>query len=109
MTFRSLAHSMILFLFIGFYQLALADLDITTEKQEVIEQVDALQQEIENMSMELWKYSEIALREVRSAAFLADILEKEDFKLERAVADMPTAFVAEWGQRRACHRNIGRI
>jgi hypothetical protein len=54
MTFRSLTHSMILFLFIGFFQLALADFDITREKQETIEQVDALQQEIESMSMELW-------------------------------------------------------
>ena len=97
MTLRSLAHIMIIMLFTGFFQLALADLDITREKQEVIEQVDALQQEIENMSMELWKYSEIALKEVRSAEFLADILEKEGFKLERGVADMPTAFVAEWG------------
>ena len=97
MIFRSLVHSMIPVLFFGFSQLASADLDHNREKQEVIEQVDALQQEIENMSMELWKYSEIALREVRSAEFLADILEKEGFKLERAVADMPTAFVAEWG------------
>jgi len=88
---------MVLVLFTGFFQLASADLDINREKQEVTEQVDALQKEIESMSMELWKYSEIALREVRSAEFLADLLEKEGFRLERGVADMPTAFVAEWG------------
>jgi aminobenzoyl-glutamate utilization protein B len=87
----------ILVLVVGFFQPALADLDISEEKQAVIDQVDALEQEIANMSMELWNYSEIALREVRSAELLAAILEAEGFEIERGVADMPTAFVAEWG------------
>ena len=91
----SFAHLVILVLVVGFLQPALADLNISEEKQAVIDQVDALEQEIENMSMELWNYSEIALREVRSAEFLAAILEAEGFQLERGVADMPTAFVAE--------------
>ena len=93
----SFVHGTILILVICFFQPTLADFDISKEKQTVIEQVDALEREIENMSMELWKYAEIALREVKSAKFLAGILEIEGFKLERGVADMPTAFVAEWG------------
>ena len=93
----SLTPSVALVLVLGFFQAALADVDITSEKQAVIDQVDALQGEIENMSMELWKYSEIALTETRSAEYLASILEAEGFKLERGVADLPTAFVAEWG------------
>jgi aminobenzoyl-glutamate utilization protein B len=90
-------HCVIPVLVIGFFQPALADFDISREKQTVIEQVNALEHEIENMSMELWKYSELALTEVRSAEFLTGILEREGFELERGVADMPTAFVAEWG------------
>jgi aminobenzoyl-glutamate utilization protein B len=89
---------MIPILFFGFSQLALAAQDISKEKQDVIDQVDALQQQIGDISRELWDYSEIALREVRSAEYLADLLEKEGFELERGVADMPTAFVAEWGK-----------
>jgi aminobenzoyl-glutamate utilization protein B len=85
-------------LLVGFFQPALADFKLSKEKQSVIEQVDALESEIESMSMELWNYSEIALRESRSAKYLADILESEGFTLERGVADMPTAFVAEWGE-----------
>lgn len=96
MTLRLFAR-MIPVLLIGISQLTLAAQDITREKTAVIDQVDALQQEIGSISRELWDYSEIALREVRSAEFLADLLEKEGFKLERGVADMPTAFVAEWG------------
>ncbi len=90
-------HGAILVLVNSFLQPTFADFDISKEKEAVIEQVDALEHEIENMSMELWKYSEIALTEVRSADLLAGILEAEGFKLERGVADMPTAFVAEWG------------
>ena len=94
----SIIHGIILVLVLGFFQPVLADSDISNEKQMVIDQVDALENEIGNMSMELWNYSEIALREVRSAEFLAGILEAEGFRLERGVADMPTAFVAEWGE-----------
>ena len=71
---------------------------VGVEKQAAIEKVDDLQPIIENLSMELWNYSEIALRETRSARLLADVLEKEGFSVERGVADMPTAFVARWGQ-----------
>jgi len=94
----SVVHSVILVLVFGFIQPVLADFNLSREKQMVIKQVDALENEIGNMSMELWNYSEIALREVKSAEFLAGILEAEGFKLERGVADMPTAFVAEWGE-----------
>ena len=93
----SLAHLVIPALVVGLVRPALADFEISEEKQAVIGQVDALEQTIEEISLELWKYSETALREIRSAEFLAAILEAEGFELERGVADMPTAFVAQWG------------
>ncbi len=76
---------------------AVADSELSPEKLQVIEQVDALEQQISDMSRELWNYSEIALMETQSAEFLAGILKDEGFAVERGVADMPTAFVAEWG------------
>ena len=93
----SLFHGLALVLFLVLSQSVQADSDISVEKQTVIDQVDILQGEIENISMELWKYSEIALTETRSAEFVAKVLEAEGFKIERGVADMPTAFVAAWG------------
>ena len=75
-----------------------SDITLTTEKAGVIEAVDQLSPEIGAWSMELWRYSEIALQEYRSAELLADALETEGFSLERGVADMPTAFVATWGE-----------
>ncbi|MGD2068624.1 MAG: amidohydrolase [Gemmatimonadota bacterium] len=57
-----------------------------------------LEGEVERMAMRLWDYSEIALREVRSADLLAGVLQEEGFTVERGVAGMPTAFVATWGE-----------
>lgn len=69
----------------------------TPAKPAVAAEVDRLSGEIGRMSMTLWTYSETALKEAKSAAFLADLAEKEGFTVERAVAGMPTAFVASWG------------
>ena len=69
-------------------------------KQTVLETAAALDGEVQRMSMMLWEYAEIALEEERSAAYLADLIEKEGFRVQRAVAGMPTAFVAEWGKGR---------
>ena len=77
--------------------LALADEGLSPEKQQVIDEVDALESQIVDISMQLWDFSEIALTEHRSAELLARVLEAEGFTVERGVADMPTAFVAEWG------------
>lgn len=74
-----------------------AESELSKEKQNVIGQVDVLETEIAHLSAELWNFSEIALKESRSAELLADTLEEEGFEVSRGVADMPTAFVAEWG------------
>ncbi len=71
--------------------------DFSPEKTTALEAVEALGAEIREMSMELWDFSELALLESRSAAYLADLLEAEGFTVERGVAGMPTAFVASFG------------
>lgn len=79
---------------------ALAADTLAPEKQTALDAVAAIDAQIAEMAGTLWEHSEIALREERSAAFLAEVLEKEGFAVERGVADMPTAFVAEWGEGR---------
>jgi aminobenzoyl-glutamate utilization protein B len=71
--------------------------DRARARAEVLRHATELEGQMADMAMELWKYSEIALAETRSAAYLADILEAEGFRVTRGVAGMPTAFVAEWG------------
>jgi len=53
--------------------------------------------ELIGLSDSIWRYAELALHETRSAAALADYLERQGFVVERGVADMPTAFVATYG------------
>jgi aminobenzoyl-glutamate utilization protein B len=71
--------------------------ELPAEKATALAAVEALGSEIMEMSMTLWGYSELALLETRSAAYLADILEAEGFTVDRGVAGMPTAFVASFG------------
>jgi len=63
-------------------------------------EIAALKDDIRHISMELWKLSETALKERRSAEMLIRYLEKQGFRVERNVAGMPTAFVATYGSGR---------
>lgn len=51
-----------------------------------------------NISDKLWDLAELGLIEVQSAKLIGDELEKHDFRIEREVAGMPTAFIATWGE-----------
>jgi aminobenzoyl-glutamate utilization protein B len=51
----------------------------------------------EQVSRQIWELAETGLEETRSSALVADVLEKEGFKVQRGVAGMPTAFVATAG------------
>src|SRR5437868_9202719 len=51
----------------------------------------------EGLSRQIWELAETALQEEKSAALIEDVLEKEDFKVQRNVGGMPTAFVATAG------------
>ena len=66
-------------------------------KESALAHAAALDDLVAEISMRLWEFAEIALRESRSAAYMAELLEEEGFALERGVAGMPTAFVASWG------------
>lgn len=75
------------------------DLRLLPQPQKTaLAEVDRLGDEIRAMSMTLWDYAETAMLEERSAAFLADLLEREGFAVTRGLAGMPTAFVAEFSR-----------
>ena len=70
---------------------------LSSQRETALQEVDKLATEIHLMAMKLWDYSEIALMEAQSAEFLIGVLENEGFTVQRAVAEMPTAFVASYG------------
>jgi aminobenzoyl-glutamate utilization protein B len=49
------------------------------------------------LSNEVWGYAELGYKEFESSKTLEDALEEAGFKLERGVAEIPTAFVASYG------------
>ena len=53
---------------------------------------------IVEISDKIWDFAELGLIEFKSSALLADELEKHGFRVERGIAGMPTAFVANWGE-----------
>lgn len=66
-------------------------------KQAAVKSVDTHAKELIALSDRIWEYAEIALREHKSAAALADYAQAQGFKVDRGVAGMPTAFVATFG------------
>ncbi len=78
----------------------LATQQLPPAKATALAAVESLRGELHDLSMELWQHAELALAEDASARALADFLEREGFRVERGVADMPTAFVATFGSGR---------
>lgn len=59
--------------------------------------IDSNSQVFHDAALSIHGFAETALKEYKSSALLADILEKNGFTLERGVAGIPTAFVATYG------------
>lgn len=53
-----------------------------------------------DISHSIWEYAELGLIEYKSSKTLSDELENSGFSVQRGVANMPTAFVANWGKDR---------
>ena len=66
-------------------------------KQLVLASVEKHQEELIKLSDQVWAFAETALRETQSSKVLADYAAAQGFKVTRGVAEMPSAFVAEFG------------
>jgi len=62
--------------------------------------IDAIAQDLFDLSLAVWRFAEVGLREEKSAKAQMEYLSKADFTIKKGVGGMPTAFVAEWGQGR---------
>jgi aminobenzoyl-glutamate utilization protein B len=70
---------------------------ISDSKKTVLTSIDKHTEELINLSDSVWTFAETALKEKRSSKMLADYAEKNGFTVKRGVAEMPTAFIAEYG------------
>ncbi len=67
-------------------------------KREAENKVDAQAKDIQVMVDQVFSYAEPGFQEVRTSAYLTDVLEKAGFTVTRGVAGIPTAFTATWGE-----------
>ena len=71
---------------------------MSSDKTLAFEWIEQHKGSIIQLSDEIWEFAELGLIESKSSSLLVDELEKQEFKVERGVAGMPTAFIASWGE-----------
>lgn len=77
--------------------LAQGKLKFNKNKEAVIATIDQKYKELTDLSDKIWSFEEIAFQETQSAKALADFAEAHGFTVKRGVAEIPTAFTAEFG------------
>ncbi len=70
---------------------------MSKNKKAVIASVEKHKAELIKISDAIWAAAEIAFEESESSKILADYAEKNGMKVERGVANIPTAFTATYG------------
>src|SRR6476646_4602650 len=66
-------------------------------KADLAGQIDAMKKQAQVMVDTVFSFGELGFQEYETSKYLTGILEKEGFKIERNVADIPTAWLATWG------------
>jgi aminobenzoyl-glutamate utilization protein B len=68
-----------------------------TTKKAVHKSIENRIKEYEKIAKSIWEWAEVGYQEEKSASLLKTTLAKEGFNIESSVAEIPTAFVAEYG------------
>ena len=72
--------------------------DIQKLKDRATAKIDALREELIELSLRIHAHPELAFQEEQASAWLADYLEGHGFRVVRGICDLPTAFRAERGE-----------
>ncbi len=67
-------------------------------QENALEYLAANEGRLARWAKDIWGHPELGLQEYRSSQLIADELEKAGFSVEMGVAQIPTAFIASWGQ-----------
>ncbi|WP_375205689.1 amidohydrolase [Hyphococcus sp.] len=79
---------------------ALSFLPVTAfaaDDDAVLSDIDARYDETASVARQLWEWAEVGYQEERSSKLLQDKLSSAGFSIRKGVADIPTAFIAEYG------------
>jgi aminobenzoyl-glutamate utilization protein B len=70
------------------------------ESTDIIRSIEQNQSHYSDIARQIWDFAEVGYQEEKSSALLQSELEKAGFNVQRGVAEIPTAFVASYGQGR---------
>jgi aminobenzoyl-glutamate utilization protein B len=66
-------------------------------KNDVLKELDGKKDYYGSIAQKIWNYAEMGYQEEKSVALLQKTLTDEGFSINKGVAGMPTAFIAEYG------------
>jgi len=66
-------------------------------QEDVLKNLDSQSEKYEAIALKIWDWAEVGYKEVQSSAILQQTLSEAGFRIEKGVAGIPTAFVAEYG------------
>jgi len=66
-------------------------------KREAAADIETMRVMTQQMVDQVFSYGELGFQELETSRYLTDILQKNGFRIERAYAGIPTAWVATWG------------
>ena len=69
---------------------------LSAQKKGIIENVDLNKKKYIESAQKIWDFAEVGYQEEKSSAELISLLKEEGFVIREGVADIPTAFIAEY-------------
>ena len=70
----------------------------TVDHSSLDQSINNHQQQFEKVALQIWDMAEVGYQEYQSSSLLKESLAKEGFRIEDNVANIPTAFIAEYGE-----------
>ena len=80
------------FLFEGYGQ------NLSKEKVAILKELQNRQEEFGTIAHKIWDFAELGYQEYKSSELLQEKLKSEGFAIETKVAEIPTAFIASYGE-----------
>jgi len=66
-------------------------------EEDVLSSIESNKTMLADLEKDVWNHPQIGFHEDYAAKLLSRVLEEAGFRMQRGVAELPTAFVAEWG------------
>ncbi|MEL6876509.1 MAG: amidohydrolase [Pseudomonadota bacterium] len=82
----------------AFVALAFTAAPVAADNHDPAQLVAAQKDRTERVAQQLWELAEVGYLETQSTALLQTELASEGFEITAGIAEIPTAFVAEWGE-----------